>query len=154
MAHNHSICVLTALFEAEQICAEKGLRLTNTRRRVLEMVWASHQAVKAYDLIDRFDQEKGTTKPPTIYRALDFLVENGLAHKIESLNAFVGCNHPGGKHQGNFLICGSCEQISEFEENEATSSIELLAKEKGFEISTKTIEIHGICKKCQNSGKT
>ena len=149
-AHNHNECLAAALGEAEVICRERGLDLTKTRRRVLELVWGGHNAVKAYDLIHQFDGGQGATKPPTIYRALDFLIKNGLVHRIESLNSFVGCNHPGSDHEGNFLICDECHQVVEIEEKPGTSSIEKLAGEKGFSIRKKTVEVHGTCSNCSS----
>ena len=88
--HNHSECVSEALGTAEQLCIERGVQLTPIRNKVLELIWESHKAVKAYELLDRIKPLKEAAKPATIYRALDFLIEQGLIHRVESLNAFVG----------------------------------------------------------------
>ena len=146
--HNHAACVEKAMDAAEQVCRDNGVKLTDTRRKVLQMVWQGHSAVKAYDLIERFDGGKGATKPPTIYRALDFLVENGLVHRIASLNAFVGCSHPAEGHEGNFFICDDCNDVIEMEGRPLSQPIEKMAKSKGFRVGHKTVEIHGTCGRC------
>jgi len=90
--HDHSRCVSHALAEAETICARQGLRLTALRKRVLELVWASHKPLGAYDILGVLSDEDGRrAAPPTVYRALDFLLENGLVHRIASLNAITDC---------------------------------------------------------------
>jgi Fur family zinc uptake transcriptional regulator len=99
--HDHSHCVHSALSEADTLCAQKGLRLTALRRRVLELVWQSHKPLGAYDILAVLSEQDGRrAAPPTVYRALDFLLENGLVHRISSLNAFVGCVHPGARASG------------------------------------------------------
>ena len=102
--HDHSHCVHSALSEADVLCAQKGLRLTALRRRVLELVWQSHKPLGAYDILAVLSEQDGRrAAPPTVYRALDFLLDNGLVHRIASLNAFIGCSHPEHAHQGQFL---------------------------------------------------
>ena len=92
--HEHQGCVADALARAEDVCRQRGARLTPLRRRVLELVWDSHRAVKAYDLLAALGETAGAAKPPTVYRTLEFLMEHGLVHRIDSLNAFVGCPQP------------------------------------------------------------
>ena len=111
--HDHDHCVEDALAAAERLCAKKDLRFTPLRRRVLELVWSSHKPVGAYALLDQLRDEDLGSAPPTIYRALDFLIENGLIHRIERMNAFIGCSHPGEAHRGFFLICGECGNAEE-----------------------------------------
>ena len=97
-------------------CApEKDLRFTPLRQRVLELVWSSHKPVGAYALLDQLRDEDLGSAPPTIYRALDFLIEHGLIHRIERMNAFIGCSHPGEAHRGFFLICGECGNAEELD---------------------------------------
>ena len=91
-AHDHKHCVEDALAAAERLCAAKDLRFTPLRRRVLELVWSSHKPVGAYALLDKLRNEDLGSAPPTVYRALDFLIENGLIHRIERMNAFIGCS--------------------------------------------------------------
>ncbi len=98
MTDSHLDCAPTdvdeALNEAEAVCEARGARLTKIRRKVLSLMLEHREPAKAYDLLQRLDGE-GAAKPPTVYRALEFLLEMGLAHKIESLNAYVACGHWG-----------------------------------------------------------
>ena len=146
--HDHGGCVSSALSEAEAICKDRGVRLTDIRRRVLEMIWAGHKAVKAYDLISRFDAD-GSTKPPTIYRALDFLQEQGLVHKIQTLNAYVGCAEQVGHGVCHFFICESCGNVSEIPSKTLANTVKSDADELGFKVSSQTVEITGQCQQCR-----
>ncbi|NVJ98641.1 MAG: transcriptional repressor [Alphaproteobacteria bacterium] len=148
-SHDHSVCIDTALAEAERVCAENGSRFTDLRRRILKMIWQGHKAVKAYDLLDQLANEGGSAKPPTVYRALDFLMEEGLVHKIESLNAYIGCPHPGDDHVSQFLICDSCENVREVASDELKESVLSAASEASFKIRRQTLELHGVCSDCQ-----
>ena len=107
--HDHQHCISHAIGAAEEACAEQGLQLTPQRRRVLEILLEEHRAMGAYELLDVLRTEGIGAQPPTVYRALDFLVSNGFAHKIERLNAFVACAHPGERHAPAFLICSDCK---------------------------------------------
>ena len=148
--HDHSRCVSHALAEAEGLCARQGLRLTALRKRVLELVWQSHKPLGAYDILGVLSDEDGRrAAPPTVYRALDFLLENGLVHRIASLNAFVGCNHPGEAHQGQFLICRNCQTAIELEQPSISQAIVESAKSVGFVVEGQTVEIVGLCASCQ-----
>ena len=148
--HDHSRCVSHALAEAEGLCARQGLRLTALRKRVLELVWQSHKPLGAYDILGVLSEEDGRrAAPPTVYRALDFLLENGLVHRIASLNAFVGCNHPGIAHQGQFLICRNCQTAIELEQPSISQAIVESAKSVGFVVEGQTVEIVGLCASCQ-----
>src|SRR5699024_1887306 len=111
--HDHGACISDALARAEACCRAQGLRLTATRRRVLELIWASHRPSKAYDLLEAINRERGNAAPPTVYRALDFLLTAGLVHKIESLNAFIGCSGTHAHAQPKFLICHDCQRVAE-----------------------------------------
>src|SRR5690606_30169004 len=133
--HDHSRCVSHALAEAETICARQGLRLTALRKRVLELVWASHKPLGAYDILAVLSEEDGRrAAPPTVYRALDFLLENGLGHRIASLNAFIGCSQPEHAHQGQFLICRSCHAAIELEQASISEAIVGAAVKVGFAV--------------------
>jgi len=146
--HDHQKCVNKALSTAEQLCIERGVQLTSIRHQVLELIWESHKAVKAYDLLDRIKPLQQSAKPATIYRALDFLIEQGLIHRVESLNAFVGCRCSGRQHEQLLLICKNCHEV---EERTATKVMQTLSEEfaqAGFIAHSKAIEIHGICAKC------
>lgn len=146
--HNHDRCFGEAMRNAEAVCAAKGLRLTKSRKRVLELIWQGHKALKAYDLIALYDGGRGTTKPPTVYRALDFLVSNGLAHRIESLNAYIGCPMPAHGHDSHFFICDCCLEVTELDAPGVDRTIEAEAKASRFRISKKNLEIHGTCEAC------
>lgn len=148
--HDHSRCVSHALAEAESICTRQGLRLTTLRKRVLELVWASHKPLGAYDILAVLSEEDGRrAAPPTVYRALDFLLENGLVHRIASLNAFVGCSHPEHAHQGQFLICRSCNAAIELEQAAISDAIIAGAAGVGFAVESQTVEVVGLCAGCR-----
>lgn len=135
------------LVEAEKLVSAKGQKLTPIRRKVLQLLLQSEEPAKAYDLLANLDGE-GAAKPPTVYRALDFLQEMGLAHKIESLNAYVACGHANHEHSAVFLICQSCGGA---EELHAVATSEALSKETnsaGFVIQNAVIEARGTCRKC------
>jgi len=149
--HDHAGCQDKALHTAEHLCAERGVRLTPIRRKVLELIWESHRAVKAYDLLDRIKPIEGTAKPATVYRALDFLLEQGLIHRVESLNAFIGCRCSEQKHEQLLLICNQCHEV---EERTGSMVMEAVAREleqAGFTMHRKAIEIHGVCACCARS---
>jgi Fur family zinc uptake transcriptional regulator len=148
-AHDHSACAATALATAARLCAERGARLTPLRRRVLELVWRSHTPVGAYDLLAQLSDRSGAAAPPTVYRALAFLRAQGLVHRIESLNAYVGCVHPDGAHGGLFLICGDCGATAEVHDPRVDTAVARRAEELGFAVRRKTIEVEGVCPPCQ-----
>lgn len=149
--HDHRRCVSTALSKADAACTAAGLRLTPLRRRVLELVWGSHTPVKAYDLLAILGRERHQAAPPTVYRALDFLQEAGLVHRLASMNAFVGCGEPGGTHAGQFLICSRCGTVAELAEPGLSKTIAVSAERMGFEVVRETIEIEGVCADCRRS---
>ncbi len=148
--HDHRDCIAEALRMAERVCAERGARLTKLRRRVFELVWSSHAPIGAYELLRRLGQERQGAAPPTVYRALEFLRENGLIHRIESLNAFVGCCAPDRAHAGQFLICSACGAAAEIDDPRVDAAIERRAGEIGFAVRRKTIEVEGLCPPCRN----
>ncbi|MFO3664412.1 Fur family transcriptional regulator [Pseudomonas amygdali] len=148
--HEHSHCVHSALAEADALCAKQGLRLTTLRRRVLELVWQSHKPLGAYDILAVLSDEDGRrAAPPTVYRALDFLLENGLVHRIASLNAFTGCNHPTHAHQGQFLICRLCHAAIELQHPAISNAVIDAAAGVGFAVEGQTVEIVGVCAGCK-----
>jgi Fur family zinc uptake transcriptional regulator len=148
--HDHNKCVSGALGIAVQLCAVRGVQLTPIRQQVLELIWENHKAVKAYELLDRIKPLLHAAKPATIYRALDFLIEQGLIHRVESLNAFVGCSGPAHQHEQLLLICNNCREV---EERLAPKVMQVLSQEiklADFIAYSKAIEIHGVCTKCAN----
>ena len=91
---DHEVCIESAMRDAEEICQEKGLRFTELRKEVLKLIWLSHIPAKAYDILEMLKGKTWSAKPPTVYRALDFLLENGLVHGLDSINAYIGRSHP------------------------------------------------------------
>ena len=146
--HDHEKCVSEALGTAEQLCVVRGVQLTPIRQQVLELIWESHKAVKAYELLDRIKPQMDAAKPATIYRALDFLIEQGLIHRVESLNAFVGCNSSAHQHEQLLLICNNCQEVEERSAPEVMQALSQEIKQADFIVHSKAIEIHGVCAKC------
>ncbi len=149
--HDHERCVAEALASAESVCAASGERLTAIRRRVLELVWDSHRPIGAYAILDHLKEDGRSAAPPTVYRALDFLLERGLIHRIESLNAFAGCSHPGESHLVQFLICKSCGMTAELDDRRLADAIGRSAADQGFNIQSRVVELSGICAGCQSA---
>ncbi|WP_150305725.1 Fur family transcriptional regulator [Pseudomonas saliphila] len=148
--HDHSQCVSEALAAAEQLCAQSGVRFTVLRKRVLELVWQSHKPLGAYDILETLTLEDGRrAAPPTVYRALDFLLEQGLVHRIASLNAFIGCASPEHRHEGQFLICRECRIAIELDQPAIRDAIAASAENLGFAVEGETVEITGLCAQCQ-----
>jgi Fur family zinc uptake transcriptional regulator len=150
LEHNHSQCVSEALVTAEHLCVDRGVQLTPIRHKVLELIWESHKAVKAYELLDRLKPLQQAAKPATIYRALDFLMEQGLIHRVESLNAFVGCRCSGYQHEQLLLICKHCQEVEERSAKEVMLVLSDEIKQAGFIVYSKAIEVHGLCAKCRD----
>ncbi|MDX1498837.1 MAG: Fur family transcriptional regulator [Woeseiaceae bacterium] len=148
--HDHDDCVDAALRTAERLCRDRGLRFTALRRRVLEIVWHSHRPVGAYDILGSLGQADRQPAPPTVYRALDFLIEAGLVHRLDSLNAFVGCADPGHMHTGQFLICRGCRTVIELDEPGIEALVEARAGALGFSDVRQILEIEGLCDSCRS----
>ncbi|MEM7721500.1 MAG: transcriptional repressor [Pseudomonadota bacterium] len=146
--HDHEVCVDQALAAAEARCAEKGLRLTPVRRKALEILLQEHRALGAYAMLDLLRDAGFGSQPPVAYRALDFLVENGFAHKVERLNAFVACAHPGQTHSPAFMICRKCDAVAEAQSAPAKGALGAAAKATGFQIERTVVEAEGICPVC------
>lgn len=134
--------------EVESRCRQRGLRLTPTRRRVLELVLSAQGPIKAYDLLDRLKLEQPGAAPPTVYRALDFLLEHHFIHRLESLNAFVSCFHPEEAHQGQFLICDECHSVHELHDADLERKLRQTMEQESFQPSRQILEIHGLCMDC------
>ena len=148
-AHRHDAGAFVR--EVSEACDQRGLRLTPIRLRVLELVAASKLPVKAYDLLGDLKDGPGVAAPPTVYRALDFLLEHGFIHKLESINAFVGCHHPGEAHQVPFLICDRCSSATEICDEGVATLLNAQARERGFTPASQTLEVHGLCAACSKS---
>lgn len=157
MAAEFSRRTESLLKRAEAICEQRGANLTELRRHVLGMILDTASPTGAYELLDRLRQTRRGAAPPTVYRALDFLLEQGLIHRVERLSAFVGCiagctvdpdgeSHP---HAAQFLICRKCGRVVEMRDHDVASVLAKAAKEAGFSISAATIEAEGLCSSCR-----
>ncbi|KAB8316079.1 transcriptional repressor [Tolypothrix campylonemoides VB511288] len=135
--------------EVERACEARGLRLTPIRAHALRLIADAGRPVKAYELLDLMKAGHEGAAPPTVYRALDFLMEHGFVHKLSSINAYVGCHHPGGEqHAVPFLICERCQSATELEDRAVVDMLEARARELGFAPSAQTLEVHGLCADC------
>ena len=148
--HDHERCASDAIAHAEALCGQRHERLTPMRRRVLEALLASHSPLGAYDLIDRLSARAQRVAPITVYRALDFLREQGLVHRIESRNSFIACVH---NHESGdpvvFLICEKCGAVGEAASAAVADTIRSASRAAGFSPRTPVIEISGICAHCK-----
>ncbi|MCG8428601.1 MAG: transcriptional repressor [Chromatiales bacterium] len=134
---------------AEKLCRERGVRLTAQRKQVLELVCAAEQPLGAYDILERLRSRMDNPTPPTVYRALEFLLEQGLIHKLESLHAFIGCSHPEHPHASQFLICSDCGDVSEIESDKIAEGLRKAEESTGFKAKRPVIELLGTCAECQ-----
>lgn len=150
--HDHSACAGEALDRAEALCEAAGARLTPVRRRTLEILLETHRAMGAYEVLDRLAAEGFGHQPPVAYRALDFLVERGLVHRIQRLNAFTACTLPGGHtHAPVFLICENCRAVAEAPGQAVRDVLEAAAGEIGFAVSRAHVEALGLCPSCRET---
>lgn len=150
--HDHSRCIEDALAAAAELCRQTNARLTPLRRRVLEIVWQSHKPLGAYAILDILAGEGHRPMPPTVYRALDFLLAHGLVHRIPSLNAFIGCSEPGRHHDGQYLICRACGTVAELTAGGPAADIARTARGHGFTVESVLIEAVGLCPACAAAG--
>lgn len=146
--HDHERCIAEAIAAAAELCTARRVRLTDTRRRVLELVWRSHAPIGAYELLDILRSQGRRAAPPTVYRALDFLLAQGLVHRIESRNAFIGCINPRQPHDGQYLICRECGTLAELADAAISRNIARHAKNLGFRVDHQTVEVAGLCGCC------
>ncbi|GGO29431.1 Fur family transcriptional regulator [Gemmobacter aquaticus] len=147
-AHDHAHCTGDVMARAEAITAANGARLTPVRRRVLEILLEAHRAMGAYDVLQRLAAEGFGNQPPVAYRALDFLVEQGLAHRIQRLNAFTACMHAGEAHAPAFLICRVCDTVAEAPVTPIRAALDETAAALGFTVERASIEAIGLCPNC------
>ncbi|MCE2565375.1 transcriptional repressor [Komagataeibacter sp. FNDCF1] len=147
------------LDQAASLCQDRGVRLTEMRRLVLDLVLAAERPLGAYDLLEQLRISRGRpVAPPTVYRALDFLMEQGLIHKIERLSAFVGCRHMlesghichghGHVHAAQFLICSQCGRVTELDDSRILTALVEVTRARGFTVRQSTIEAEGLCAAC------
>ncbi len=147
------------LDRAALLCEHRGANLTDLRRRVLGLVLDAASPIGAYELLDRLRQTRRGAAPPTVYRALEFLIEQGLIHRIERLSAYVGCvagcttEHDGATHThaAQFLICRSCGRVTEMQDHHVSTVLARAAKDAGFSVSSATVEAEGLCGACRSA---
>ena len=147
--HDHGECARSLMDAAQDLCAERGLRLTPVREKVLELLLKSHAPLGAYAILSELVDSGFRAQPPVAYRALEFLVENGLAHRIEKINAFVACNQPRDGHSPVFMICNDCQQVAETSAKTRSSTLERTARAIGFDIQHTVVEAQGVCAQCR-----
>lgn len=147
--HDHASCIAQGVAAVDQQCRSAGLQFTPIRRRVLEILLAQHRALGAYDILDVLRQDGLGSQPPVAYRALEFLVKNGFAHRIERLNAFISCAHPGQPHAAAFLICRLCNAVVETQAELSDGPLREMADDAGFLIECAVLEAEGVCPNCQ-----
>ena len=150
--HTHSIARRIA--DAEQECQRRGVRWTALRSDVLTLILQAPKPVGAYDLLAKMAHQGRPPAPPTVYRSLDFLLEQGFIHRLTSINAFVPCCHPRNGHQAAFLICQRCHRVDEAESLSLQNSLQMIAQQGGFLVKQTTIEIAGLCVSCQQESIT
>ncbi|MFT7059460.1 MAG: Fur family zinc uptake transcriptional regulator [Pseudorhodobacter sp.] len=149
--HDHSHCTGDGLAQAEALLAARKQRLTPVRRRTLEILLEEHRALGAYDVLQRLAADGFGNQPPVAYRALEFLVEQGLAHRIQRLNAFTACMHPGEAHAPVFLICRGCNGVAETAAVAVRAALEQSATALGFVVERSNVEALGLCPACVGS---
>jgi len=137
------------LNKAQHLCEERGARFTQTRRKVLELMLEHASSISAYDLLDSLKETDNSAKPPTVYRALDFLLEQHFIHRVESQNAFIACNDFADSHQLQLFICDKCNEVQELHSPQIQQSLNEQARLNDFLISTQTVEVRGFCHHCR-----
>lgn len=146
--------IIAAVQSAVALCAERGAQMTTLRRAVLEVLWLAGQPVGAYDLMSRLQEKFGRRfAPPTVYRVLDFLLDHGLIARIESRHAFVPCAHPERPHACVFFVCECCSTSVEMENQELEALMERDARQLGFRIARRVVELQGTCADCGAGAK-
>jgi Fur family zinc uptake transcriptional regulator len=152
--HDHSACIAGTVAAVAARCDAEGLQLTPVRRRVLEILLQRHRAIGAYEILDTLRAEGLGSQPPVAYRALDFLTRHGFAHRIEGLNAFAACTHPGEDHDAAFLICTGCGALAEAPVDPARAALAEAAAAAGFTIRRTVLEAQGLCPTCATADAT
>ena len=143
--------VQCVLVRAQRICAMRGARLTPVRRRVLELILQAGQPTGAYTLLAQLQGGQGRLGPPTVYRALDFLLAQKLIHKIETSSTFVACADAEHPHESQFVICDDCGATEEIRDDEIGQSLRRLGEGRGFAVERQIIEVRGLCPACRSA---
>ncbi|MBT4212407.1 MAG: transcriptional repressor [Porticoccaceae bacterium] len=147
--HDHGRCINAALSRANNLCLEKGVRLTPTRESVLRLLWQSHQPLGAYQVQDQLSKLTGKSiAPPTVYRAIEFLSDLGLVHRLASLNAYIGCPFPNSEHSNLFMICNGCGSAAEIAHGALNDVLQNASEKAEFKLESQNIELFGLCPQC------
>ncbi|MDB2593966.1 transcriptional repressor [Porticoccaceae bacterium] len=147
--HDHGRCISAALTRANDLCSEQKVRMTTTRESVLRLLWQSHQPLGAYQLQGQLSELLNKPiAPPTVYRAIDFLLELGLIHRIPSLNAYIGCPFPNSEHSNLFMICSQCGSAAEVAHNTINSMLQSASDKANFTLQSQCLELFGLCPQC------
>ena len=159
--HDHSKCQNQLIRNAKALCEKRCVKLTPRRLQVLSILTQSHQPMGAYEILDQLNrvekaaldvtQKTQAVAPPIVYRALEFLLAEGLVHRIESKNAFISCDHPGHQYAAQFLICSGCEKVAELDNPDSNLLTE--AGNLGFKVDHSVVEITGVCQDCSQSAE-
>jgi len=152
--HDHHRCLKAALAQAKNRCSARKARLTPIRESVLHLLWQSHRPLGAYKIIEQLSAASGKrVLPPTVYRALDFLLELGLIHRLATLNAYIGCPFPDSVHSDYFLLCRECGSVAECSAESVNKAIVSTAERAGFLVESQTVEILGVCTPCREKSQ-
>ncbi len=152
--HDHSQCQNQLMRHAKALCENRRVKLTPRRLQVLTLLTQSHQPMGAYEILGCLNQQvndeaagkRQSIAPPIVYRALEFLLAEGLVHRIESKNAFISCDHPGHQYAAQFLICSGCEKVAELDNPDSSLLAEV--DNLGFKVDHSVVEITGVCRGC------
>ena len=150
--HDHGRCIDAALKRAQALCFERKARMTPTRESVLRLLWRSHQPLGAYQLQDQLATLLGKSiAPPTVYRAIEFLMDLGLIHRIASLNAYLGCPFPNSEHSNLFMICNDCGSAAEVTHGPLNDTLQKVSCKANFTLQSQAIELFGLCLRCTDT---
>jgi Fur family zinc uptake transcriptional regulator len=144
--HNDELIHL--LERADALCRKRGVRLTNQRKTVLRLLSVSDKPLSAYELLDRMRSVVKNPTPPVVYRALEFLLQQGLIHKLETQHSYISCVHPEHPHSSQFLICDNCGQVIEIEDASMSRNLQAISQSMGFHAKRPVVELLGTCKQC------
>ncbi len=147
--HNHKECSKRVIKNAKEVCHEGSLNLTPIRKKVLEIIASNHKPSRAYDILSKLKDGGFSDKPPTVYRALDFLIENKMVHKLSTINAYVACFNDEAEEVSCFLICEKCQDIEEFQDEAVIKAMTNIGKNKRINIKNVNLEISFRCDQCE-----
>ncbi|MFB0990260.1 MAG: Fur family transcriptional regulator [Porticoccaceae bacterium] len=147
--HDHDRCINAALTRAKGLCHEKNVKLTVTREAVLTLLWQSHRPLGAYQIQDQLSKLMAKPiAPPTVYRAIEFLLDLSLIHRLPSLNAYIGCPFPSSHHSNLFMICNECGSAAEMADAALNEVLQAASNKANFVLQSQSVELFGRCPQC------